>query len=99
MFRIAPKAEERIEFVGGPFDGHWHSYFSAVARLPADVVWLVSINAFRKLEHPGGMMLSPGNVLSSAALYELDVTATMLKYRHAGSISAQGFGDTIRKCD
>ena len=97
MIRVATNVEKWIEFVGGPFDGHWHSYVSAVNRLPAEVLWLVSNDTFRELDRTGRRIASLGGALSSAAFYELDATATLPKYRHAGSISAQSFDSTVDK--
>lgn len=99
MYHVADNTEHWIEFIGGPFDGHWQRCHWPVKRLPADIVWLVCEDAFRQIDWPRQKTPSLGGALSSAALYELDDSAAMPTYRHAGSISAHSFGDAIRNVD
>lgn len=96
MFQVAANTDQWIEFTGGPFDGHWQPHHSALNRLPSDVVWLVTEDAFRQLDRPRWMKSSSGGDLTSAALYELDVSSGLPNYRYAGSIGPRSFSDAIR---
>ena len=99
MLNFAANAEQWIEFTGGPFDGHLQRYHSTPQRLPTEVVWLVSAEAFRQIARSPPRTSSFSGTLSSAALYELDIASALPKYRYAGSISAQSLRIAIHKLD
>jgi hypothetical protein len=58
-----------IEFIGGPYDGHAETYHTCARRLPREVTWLVSVDAFRLLHGDGhDMNTDPRRSLTSVAL-------------------------------
>ena len=79
--------QSTIEFSGGPFDGYMQPCSSSPERLPGDVVWLVSCDAFRQINFPHQVEPSLGEKLTSVALYGLDTSSEPPRYRHVGSIS------------
>lgn len=97
MCPIAANVEREIEFVGGPFDGHWHRHHLPDDRLPQEVVWLVSDDAFRQIGcwAPTQMSWPTLGSLSSVVLYKLDCFEALPKYRYAGAISAENFDAAI----
>jgi hypothetical protein len=73
-----------IEFIGGPYDGHVLQCLTQPVHLPANVVWLVCEDAFRMLD---GKESCPRGSITSVAIYELEITNTVIRYRFARAIS------------
>jgi hypothetical protein len=74
----------KVEFIGGPYDGHQEPCFTRPDHLPADVVWFVCEDVFRLLNGKGGCL---GGSLTSVALYELELATGECRYRFTGAIS------------
>lgn len=96
MLQNAANTNHWIEFVGGPFDGHRQPYQSNFARLADDVVWFVTEDAFRQLDRPRPIKPLPSGVLTSAALYEPDVSAEPPNYQYIGSVGPRMLTEAIR---
>jgi hypothetical protein len=91
------KCDSTIEYIGGPFDGHLQNYIFPSSRLPCDVVWLVTSDAFQQINTHCQAVRSVGGRLTSAAVYELDTVSEPSVYRHVGSISANCFRTLLQK--
>ncbi len=79
--------QSTVEFIGGPFDGYLQPCPSSQKRMPGDVVWLVSSNAFRQIKCVNQVAPTLGGKLTSVALYGLDTSSKPPRYRHEDSIS------------
>ncbi len=82
------KNSYKIEFIGGPYDGHLESSDCRPIHLAVDVVFLVCENALRLLN---GTEPRPGRPLTSVALYELQHRNGIARYRFVGAIPAKDF--------
>ena len=82
-----------IEFIGGPNDGHVLQCLTRPVHLPANVVWLVCEDAFRMLD---GKESRPRGCITSVAIYELEITNTVSRYRFAGAISVNKLTRVMR---
>ena len=85
-----------IEFIGGPFDGYLQRYSSSRERLPVDVVWLVTSDAFFQIHFPHQVEPSCSGTLTSVALYGLDTSSESPCYRHVGSVSTTCLQDLFK---
>ena len=70
----------RIEFIGGPYDGHEQSWFASPHQLPAEVMWFVCKDAFRLLNGEEARRPTTG-MFTSVALYKLEVANDVYRYR------------------
>ncbi len=82
----------RIEFTGGPYDGHEQSWFALPTRLPTEVVWLVCEDAFRLLN---GETRRPTGVFTSVALYELEIADGAYRYRFIRALPVNDLIDSL----
>ena len=78
------KNNRAIEFIDGPYDGHVLQCLMQPVHLPADVVWLVCDDAFRMLD---GKESCPRGSITSVAVYALEMTNPVVRYRFARAIS------------
>jgi len=76
----------KIEFIGGPCDGHLETSDCRPIHLAVDVVFLVCENALRLLN---GTEPRPGRRLTSVALYELQYRNGTARYRFVGAIAGK----------
>ena len=86
---ISDKYENRnryslVEFIGGPYDGHLLQCLTRPVHLPANVAWLVCEDAFRMLD--GRASCSRG-AMTSVAIYDLQMTNSVIRYRFVRAIS------------
>ncbi len=88
----------RVQFIDGPFDGHWQSYHSSTKRLPCDVVWFVSDDALLQIHGDATRRTYPAKngKLTSIVLYSLDRSAPLPVYRYVGAISQEHFKSSVR---
>jgi hypothetical protein len=75
----------RIEFIGGPRDGHVETSDCHPIHLAVDMVFLVCENALRLLNAPEPRR----GKLTSVALYELQQLNGDVQYRFVGAISSK----------
>jgi hypothetical protein len=82
------RPEIRIEFIGGPFDGHEQTIFAPPKSYKNTLALPVNENVFRMLEgrETGPALLSP-----TVALYELGGEGER-QYRYIGTRPAAEFG-------
>ena len=83
----------KVEFIGGPYDGHQEPCFTRPDHLPADVVWFVCEDVLRLLDGKVGCW---GGSLTSVALYELGAGSDACRYRFAGAISVTDLTQMMR---
>ncbi len=83
-----PEKSYKIEFFGGPCDGHLETSAFQPVHLAVDVVFLVCENALRILN---GAAPRPGRSLTSVALYELQYVNGNARYRFVGAIPGKDF--------
>lgn len=83
----------RVEFTGGPYDGHEQSWFASPTRLPAEVAWLVCEDAFRLLD---GESRRPTGVFTSVALYELEKANAEYRYHFVRALPLNDLIDSLR---
>ena len=77
----------RVEFIGGPFDGHVQNVRLAPHRLASIVALPVSEEIFQML---AGGPSDPHTPVTSEALYELDSAANRPCYRFLRSVAPLG---------
>jgi hypothetical protein len=85
------RPEVRIEFIGGPFDGHTQTNFAPPASYRSTLALPVNENVFRMLE---GKAAGPACLSPTVALYELyglDADGER-QYRYIGTRPAAEFG-------
>ena len=82
----------RVEFTGGPFDGHEQLWFASPTRLPTEVVWLVCEDAFRLLD---GQCRRPTGAFTSVALYELEKANSAYRYRFVRALPVNDLIDSL----
>ena len=82
----------RIEFTGGPYDGHEQAWLALPTRLPTEVVWLVCEDAFRLLD---GETRRPTGVFTSVALYELEIAGGAYRYRFTRALPVNALTDSL----
>ena len=85
------RQEVRIEFIGGPFDGHTQTIFAPPASYNSTLALPVNENVFRMLE---GKETGPACVSPTVALYELRdrYDDGERQYRYVGTRPAAEFG-------
>ena len=85
------RPEARIEFIGGPFDGHMQTIFAPPASYKSTLALPVNENVFRMLE---GKDAGPARLSPTVALYELyDLQEDgERQYRYIGTRPAAEFG-------
>jgi hypothetical protein len=89
-----------IEFIGGPYDGHTETYHTCARRLPSEVTWLVSADAFRLLHGDGhDTNTDPRRSLTSVALYSRETANETFRYRFVGTIAIEQLTNSIREHD
>jgi hypothetical protein len=74
----------RIQFVGGPFDGHVELFPDPAELLPQDLMWFVCANVFHILE---GKSERPKQPITSIAVYERMRRQGMWRYDFVGALS------------
>jgi hypothetical protein len=85
---IEPKM---IEFIDGPFDGHWQSYRSEFRKLPNQVILLTAQDPEPTPTTSRSKRFSRKNVLLGVALYAIKHLEHPPIYRYLGSISGASF--------
>jgi hypothetical protein len=81
----------RIEFIGGPVDGHWQCYDSDDRQLPQDVIWLTH-RGLGQSEIGTESESSSGKLsLLGVALYGMEHLGSLPFYRYVGSIACDCF--------
>lgn len=78
------QTKERVEFIGGPYDGHQQSVPSAEA-LAETVALPVNRNIFRMLS---GLPATDNVRTTSIAIYELELVDASPRYYFLGTTSA-----------
>jgi hypothetical protein len=89
---IMIRQEVRIEFIGGPFDGHSQAVHALPASYRSTLALPVNENVFRMLE---GRETGPARLSPTVALYELDDDLHIdgeRQYRYLGTRPAAEFG-------
>lgn len=76
----------RVQFVGGPADGHVEKLPDNANELPEEFVWFVSENFFRLID---GLEAGPQRPATSVAVYERAWRGSECHYEFLGSISPQ----------
>ena len=84
----------RIEFFGGPYDGHKEAGLERQKRLPPKVAWLVCEAAFRLLDGKDDI---PGGNFTSVAIYQLESDSAPCRYQFERAISFEEFSRSVRK--
>ena len=82
------RPEIRIEFIGGPFDGHEQTIFTPPKSYKNTLALPVNENVFRMLE---GRETGPARLSPTVALYELRGDDEQ-KYCYVGTRPAAEFG-------
>ncbi|WDQ16769.1 hypothetical protein [Rhodopirellula sp. P2] len=95
ILQVGDDTDPWIQFVGGPFDGHRQHHRSTTEPLAADVVWLVTPDSLRQIDHLESIHPALGNPLTSVALYILNTTSEHPNYMYAGSLGPRAFSDVI----
>jgi hypothetical protein len=82
------RPEVRIEFIGGPFDGHTQTIFAPPKSYKSTLALPVNENVFRMLD---GQDAGPARPSPTVALYELEGDDDR-QYRYIGTRPAAEFG-------
>ncbi len=87
----------RIDFVGGPYDGHVETYHTSARLLPKEVTWRVDADVLRRL-HDGGhdSNSGPRQFVTSVAFYARERAGETYRYRFVGAVSIKQLTDSIR---
>jgi hypothetical protein len=87
---VGSTKSSRIQFIGGPSDGHWRRYDSDQRKLPHEVILLTGIPWQTTIT--GLPARSTGTIsLMGAALYEIAHLEKRASYHYVGSISGGCF--------
>jgi hypothetical protein len=74
----------RVEFIGGPFDGHAELFPLPAEHLPQDLMWFVCANVFHALD---GKSERPKQPITSIAVYERERRRGIWCYLFVGAMS------------
>lgn len=85
------RCEVRIEFIGGPFDGHSQTIFAPPANYRSTLALPVNENVFRMLDGKESGPASPSPTVALYELYELQDDGER-QYRYVGTRPAAEFG-------
>lgn len=79
----------RIEYIGGPFDGHVEVFAVPDAQLPQDLIFFVSSDGSKILD---GRRVRRRHSVTSIALYERQRRCGSWNYGFVGAISPKSLG-------
>ena len=78
--------QRHVEFVGGPLDGHRHSFTHEVERLPGVARLMVSPEVLRVLIGEQKILSGPP---TSTAVYSLSRDDEVLRYFHLATVAVE----------
>jgi hypothetical protein len=85
------RQEARIEFIGGPFDGHTQSVYALPPSYRSTLALPVNENVFRMLEGKDAGPACPSPTVALYELYDLQFNGER-QYRYIGTRPAVEFG-------
>lgn len=86
-----------IEFVGGPYDGHFQTYYTCARLLATEVTCRVGPDVFQRLhEFDHDLNCGPHQSVTSVALYQRETANETYRYCFVAAVSVKQLTDSIR---